>query len=325
VNSLKIAKNIGSVAVRVLNNEAKAIENVTKFINHEFESCVMEIFQSRGKVVVTGVGKSALIAGKIVATFNSTGTPAVFMHAVDALHGDIGIVKQEDIVICISKSGDTPEIKALTPMLKRTGAKLVALVGNTTSYLAMHADFVLNGSIEEEACPNNLAPTTSTTVHLALGDALAICLLELRGFTSDDFARFHPGGSLGKKLFLKVGDIYPLHSLPSVRPKTSVKDVIIEISSKRLGATAVTDEEMNLKGIITDGDIRRMLERENDLTKLQAKDIMTENPKTIHKDEYATRALQLMQENNITQVIVADGSKVLGFIHLHDLIKEGIV
>ncbi|MBM3177564.1 MAG: KpsF/GutQ family sugar-phosphate isomerase [Bacteroidetes bacterium] len=322
---MKIAKNIRATAIRVLNNEANAIENVTKFINDEFESCVSEIFNSTGRVVITGIGKSALIASKIVATLNSTGTPALFMHAADALHGDLGMVRREDIVICISKSGNTEEIKALVPLLKRTGSKLVALVSNTESYLAKQADFVLNGSIGEEACPNNLAPTTSTTVHLALGDALAVCLLELRGFTSDDFAKNHPGGALGKKLYLRVEDIYPSHQLPMVGANTPVKDVIVEISSKRLGAAAVVDGTQKLKGIITDGDIRRMLERHSNLTGLTAQDIMTVNPKTVGKGEFATRALQVMQENNITQLVVEDESKVVGFVHLHDLLKEGIV
>lgn len=322
---MKLTKNIRATAIRVLNNEANAIENVTKFINEEFESCVLEILNSAGRVVITGIGKSALIAGKIVATLNSTGTPALFMHAADALHGDLGMVRKEDIVLCISKSGNTEEIKALVPLLKRKGTKLVALVSNTDSYLATQADYVLNGSIHEEACPNNLAPTTSTTVHLAIGDALAVCLLELRGFTSDDFAKNHPGGSLGKKLYLRVEDIYPAHPLPMVGSNAPVKDVIIEISSKRLGAAAVVDESQRLKGIITDGDIRRMLERHTNLAGLTAKDIMTVNPKTIEKGEFATHALQIMQENNITQLVVESETKVVGFVHLHDLLKEGII
>jgi arabinose-5-phosphate isomerase len=322
---LKISKNIRSIAVRTLNKEAKAIENLTNCIDEDFEACVMEIFRSKGRVVVTGIGKSAIIANKIVATFNSTGTPALFLHAADAIHGDMGMVQPEDIVICISKSGNTPEIKVLTPLLKRRGSKLVALVSNTESYLATHADFVLNATIEEEACPNNLAPTTSTTAHMAMGDALAVCLLELRNFTGEDFAKFHPGGALGKQLYLKVDDIYPGHQFPSVRPETGIKDVIIEISSRRLGAAAVTGNNGILEGIITDGDLRRMLEKHSDLKGLTAADIMSKNPRTVQKGEFAVRALEIMQKNNITQLIVTEEDRAVGFIHLHDLLKEGIV
>lgn len=256
---------------------------------------------------------------------NSTGTPAIFMHAADAIHGDLGMIQHNDIVMCISKSGNTPEIKVLVPLLKRRGSKLVALVSNTNSYLAKQADFVLNATISEEACPHNLAPTTSTTAHMALGDALAICLLELRNFTSRDFAEFHPGGSLGKQLYLRVSDIYTYHGLPAVKKDASLKEVIIEISEKRLGCTAVLDENGKLTGIITDGDLRRMLEKNIPLDAVKASDIMTTRPKTIEKDEFAVKALQLMQENNITQLVVMDGDNVAGFIHLHDLLKEGIV
>lgn len=321
---MKIDKNIRSIAVRVLNNEAKAIEKATNYIDERFEACVQEIFQGTGRVIVTGIGKSAIIANKIVATLNSTGTPAIFLHAADAIHGDLGMVQDGDFVICISKSGNTPEIKVLVPLLKRLGAKLVALVGKTDSFLGKQADFVLNAEIEEEACPNNLAPTTSTTVALAIGDALAVCLLELRNFTSQDFARFHPGGTLGKQLYLKVDDLYPLHPFPHVTQETPIKDVIVEISSKRLGAAAVLDANGNLCGIITDGDLRRMLEKHSDLSGLRAADIMSKNPKTIAKGEFATRALELMQRSNITQLIVADGDRAEGFIHLHDLLREGI-
>jgi len=271
------------------------------------------------------VGKSAIVANKIVATLNSTGTPALFMHAADAIHGDIGMVQPEDIIICISKSGNTPEIKVLVPLLKRRGARLVALVSNTNSYLAQQADFILNATIGEEACPNNLAPTTSTTAHLALGDALAICLLELRDFSSQDFAQFHPGGTLGKQLYLKVDDLLAGHQLPKVSPQTPLKDVIIEISSKRLGATAVTDEKDRLLGIITDGDLRRMLQKESEISRIKAEDIMTRNPKVIARSEFAVTALNMMQQNNITQLVAMDGDKVVGFVHLHDLLKEGIV
>jgi len=322
---LKISKNIHSIAVRTLINEAKAIENLTNCINADFEACVLEIFNSKGRVVVTGVGKSAIIANKLVATLNSTGTPALFLHAADAIHGDLGMVQSEDIVICISKSGNTPEIKVLTPLLKRRGSKLVALVSNTDSYLAKQADFVLNATIESEACPNNLAPTTSTTAHMAMGDALAVCLLELRDFSSEDFAKYHPGGALGKQLYLKVEDIYPNHPLPLVRPEAKIKEVILEISSKRLGAAAVADVDGKLLGIITDGDLRRMLEKHSDLSALKAVDVMSKNPKTIEHGSFAVKALEIMQTNNITQLVVTESERVLGFVHLHDLLKEGIV
>jgi len=322
---LNIVKNIKQIAKDVLINEARAIENLTNFIDNDFEDCVREILQSRGRVVITGIGKSAIIANKIVATMNSTGTPALFMHAADAIHGDLGMIQSNDIVICLSKSGNTPEIKVLVPLLKRRGSKLVALVSNKNSYLAEHADYVLNATISEEACPNNLAPTTSTTAHLALGDALAVCLLKLRDFSSEDFAKYHPGGSLGKQLYLKVEDVISNNQLPLVKLDTPLKDVILEISSKRLGATAVVDKEHNLLGIVTDGDLRRMLQKESNIGEIKAADIMTHSPKTIDKTEFAVKALQMMQENNISQLVVIDGRRVVGFIHLHDLLKEGIV
>jgi arabinose-5-phosphate isomerase len=322
---LKLAKNIKKIAKDVLLNESQAIEKLTEFIDDNFEACVRQIYSAKGRLVITGIGKSAIIANKIVATLNSTGTPSLFMHAADAIHGDLGMIQPDDIVMCISKSGNTPEIKVLVPLLKRRGSKLVALVSNTNSYLAQQADFVLNATIAEEACPHNLAPTTSTTVHLALGDALAVCLLELRNFSTRDFAEYHPGGSLGKQLYLKVSDIYLQHKLPAVSADTPLKDVIIEISSKRLGCTSVLDASNNLLGIITDGDLRRMLEKNVNLERIKASDIMTLNPKTIEKDEFAVKALHLMQQANITQLVVMDGSKVGGFIHLHDLLKEGIV
>lgn len=322
---MNIPKNIKKIAIDVLLNESKAVENLTRFIDDHFEACVNEILQSKGRVVITGIGKSAIIANKIVATMNSTGTPALFMHAADAIHGDLGMIQDDDIVICISKSGNTPEIKVLVPLLKRRGSKLVALVSNTKSYLAEQADYVLNATIAEEACPNNLAPTTSTTAHLAMGDALAVCLLELRNFTSEDFAKYHPGGALGKQLYLKVEDLISRNQLPMVGEQTSLKDVILEISSKRLGATAVINEAGNLAGIVTDGDLRRMLQKESNIGALKASDIMTRSPKTIAKDEFAVKALQIMQENNITQLVVKDGEKIAGFVHLHDLLKEGII
>lgn len=322
---MNIPKNIRSIATQVLLNESKAVENLVNFIDHDFEACVRSILESNGRVVVTGIGKSAIIANKIVATMNSTGTPALFMHAADAIHGDLGMIQQDDIVICISKSGNTPEIKVLVPLLKRRGSKLVALVSNTKSYLAEQADYVLNATIGDEACPNNLAPTTSTTAHLAMGDALAVCLLELRNFTSEDFAKYHPGGALGKQLYLKVEDIISKNQIPQVREHTSLKDVILEISSKRLGATAVINDKNQLLGIVTDGDLRRMLQKETNIGNITAADIMTRTPKVISKHELAVKALQMMQENNITQLVVKDEDQIAGFIHLHDLLKEGII
>ena len=322
---MNITKNIKQIAKTVLINEAKAVENLANFIDNDFEDCVREILQCQGRVVLTGIGKSAIIASKIVATMNSTGTPALFMHAADAIHGDLGMIQTNDIVICLSKSGNTPEIKVLVPLLKRRGSKLVALVSNKNSYLAEHADFILNATIAEEACPNNLAPTTSTTAHLALGDALAVCLLELRNFSSADFAQYHPGGALGKQLYLKVEDVISNNQLPKVKPDALLRDVIIEISSRRLGATAVVNEASELLGIITDGDLRRMLQKESNIAQIKAADIMTRNPKTIDKAEFAVKALQMMQENSISQLVVVNGTQVAGFIHLHDLLKEGIV
>lgn len=322
---MKIAKNIKNTAREVLLNEAKAVEKLIGYLNEDFELCVEEILACNGRVVITGVGKSAIIASKIVATLNSTGTPALFMHAADAIHGDLGMVQKNDIVVCISKSGNTPEVKVLVPLLKRTGAKLIALVSNIHSFLAEHANYVLNATIDIEACPNNLAPTTSTTAHMALGDALAVCLLEARGFSDEDFARYHPGGSLGKKLYLKVNDIYPGNQLPVVKQTAPIKDIIMEISGKRLGATAVVDADTRLVGIITDGDLRRMLEKNTEIGNIQASDIMTQNPVTISKDAYAVRALNIMQHKNITQLIVEERGKVIGFVHLHDILKEGIV
>ncbi len=325
LRALNLVKNIKNIARTVLLNEARAIENLTNFIDENFEACVNEIYSAKGRVVITGVGKSAIIANKIVATLNSTGTPALFMHAADAIHGDLGMIQKDDIVICISKSGSTPEIKVLVPLLKRRGSKLVALISNTNSYLAQQADFVLNATIAEEACPLNLAPTTSTTAHLAMGDALAVCLLEMRDFSPKDFAEFHPGGALGKQLYLKVSDIYLQNALPRVQPETSVTDAILEISTKRLGCTAVIGNDDEMVGIITDGDLRRMLQKNINIGELKAADIMSRNPKSIQKDEYAVKALHIMQENNITQLPVMDQKRLVGFVHLHDLLKEGIV
>ncbi|WP_425635985.1 KpsF/GutQ family sugar-phosphate isomerase [Algoriphagus yeomjeoni] len=322
---MNLAKNIRNTATRVLQNEAQAVLNLIDFLDGDFDACVEHILLSKGRVVITGVGKSALIANKIVATLNSTGTKAIFMHAADAIHGDLGMIQEDDIIICISKSGNTPEIKVLVPLLKKLGSKLVALVSNPKSFLAEQADYVLNATIGEEACPHNLAPTTSTTAHLALGDALAVCLLEARGFTSDDFAKYHPGGSLGKQLYLRVGDVLGGNEIPIVTENAGLAEVIMEISGKRLGATSVVDSAGNLKGIITDGDLRRMLQKSLDIQSLQASDIMTVNPKSISTQEYAIRALNMMKNHNITQLVAMNGDKIAGFVHIHELMKEGIV
>lgn len=321
----KLEKKVIEIAKKVLIDESEAIKSLINTIDTDFESIVNTILASKGKVIVTGIGKSAIVGQKIVATFNSTGQKAVFMHATDALHGDLGIIDGDDTILFLSKSGNTPEIKVLIPLLKRLGNIIIALVSDQSSYLATNANFVINAHINKEACPLNLAPTTSTTVAMALGDALAICLLECRDFDKKDFAKYHPGGSLGKKLYLKVDDLYPLHDLPIVREDESLANVILEITTKRLGATAVIDDNENLIGIITDGDLRRMLKEKLDFQNLTAKNIMGITPKTIEKGTYATQAVLLMQELNISQLIVTDKQKVLGFIHLHDLLKEGLI
>lgn len=320
-----IEKNIIKTAQSVLLEESNAIKSLIDTIDAEFESIIEEILTSEGKVVLSGIGKSAIIAQKISATLNSTGQKSVFMHASDAVHGDLGIIDDKDIIIIISKSGNTPELKILIPLIKRLPNKLIAMVSSLDSFLAENADYIINAYVEKEACPMNLAPTTSTTVALALGDALAVCLLEARGFNRRDFAKFHPGGSLGKKLYLKVNDIYPNNTLPVVTESSSVKEVIFEISSKRLGATAVIDKNNKLTGIITDGDLRRKLIESSNILNLEAKDIMTLSPKTIAPGEYAVNALNLMQSLNITQLIVEKEKEVLGFIHIHDLLKEGLI
>lgn len=303
--------------------ESKAIANLVNFLNDDFENAVNFIYNSNGRVIVTGIGKSANIATKIVATFNSTGTPAIFMHAADAIHGDLGIIQKNDVVICISKSGNTPEIKVLVPLIKNYGNKIIAITGNVESFLGTNADFALNTYVEKEACPNNLAPTTSTTAQLVMGDALAVCLLKLSNFTSHDFAKYHPGGALGKKLYLRVRDLIEKNELPQVSLTTEIKDVIIEISKKRLGTTAVIDNN-KIVGVITDGDLRRMLKDNSDISHLKAKDIMSKNPKTIQVDEMAITALETMENNNITQILVEEDTTYVGVVHLHDLLKEGI-
>jgi len=317
--------SIKQVALKTIGLEAQSIAGLASYINDDFENTIKAIASCKGRVVVSGIGKSAIIAQKIVATFNSTGTPSIFMHAADAIHGDLGMVQQDDVVIIISKSGESPEIKVLVPLIKNFGNTLVAIVGNTESYLAKNATLVINSTVDQEACPNNLAPTTSTTAQLVMGDAMAICLMELKGFQTDDFAKFHPGGILGKKLYLRVSDLFANNEMPSVLADQSLKEVIVEMTSKRLGITAVTDTNKTLLGIITDGDLRRMLEKNVAIDKVKAVDIMTGNPKTIGPDELAIDALDMLRKNSISQLVVIEGNKYLGIIHLHDLIREGLI
>jgi arabinose-5-phosphate isomerase len=317
-------KNIQKIAHQVIKEESNAIAKLSDSINADFISAVETILNSKGRLIVTGIGKSANIATKIVATLNSTGTPAVFMHAADAIHGDLGIVQKDDVVMCISKSGNTPEIKVLIPLVKSLGNPLIANVGNNESFLAKQADFVLNSTVEKEACPNNLAPTSSTTAQLVMGDALAVCLLEMRGFSDRDFAKYHPGGALGKQLYLRVEDLCMNNEKPSVDIQSDIRTIILEISSKRLGATAVI-ENGKLKGVVTDGDIRRMMQKYRNVDPLKASDIMTANPLTIEKNQLAVAALKIMKEKNITQLLVTDEDKYFGVIHLHDILKEGIL
>lgn len=321
---LKNADEIKKIAINTIKTESEAINLLSDFIDDDFVKCVELIYRSSGRVIITGIGKSAIVGQKIVATMNSTGTPAVFMHAADAIHGDLGTICPEDVVICISKSGETPEIKVLVPLLKERGSSLIAIVGATTSYLARQADHVINSTVKQEACPNNLAPTSSTTAQMVMGDALAVCLLEYRGFSARDFARFHPGGALGKQLYLKVGDLYINNPVPQVTIDDNIKTVIVEISSKRLGATAVLDGN-KLKGIITDGDLRRMLEKDIDLSKVTAGDIMSPNPRIIEPETLVVNALHLMQTCHITQLLVTKNDEYLGVIHLHDILREGII
>ena len=304
--------------------ESKAISQMAELVDMNFENAINCIYNSKGRVIITGIGKSANIATKIVATFNSTGTPAVFMHAADAIHGDLGNVLEDDVVICISKSGNTPEIKVLLPLIKNYGNKVIAITGNVDSFLGTNADFVLNTYVEKEACPNNLAPTTSTTAQLVMGDALAVCLLDIKGFTSKDFAKYHPGGALGKRLYLRVSDLIKNNELPKVNKNDSIAKVIVEISEKRLGVTAVIENDI-IVGIITDGDIRRMLTKTTQIENFTAKDIMGKNPKTIHSDAMAIEALEVLENDSITQILaVDDNNNYAGVVHLHDLIKEGI-
>ena len=321
---LKNNVEILEIARQTLQTEAEGIRSISRNLNADFSEIVYQILYLKTRVIITGIGKSGIIAQKIVATFNSTGTPAIFMHAADAIHGDLGMIQQNDLVICISKSGNTPEIKVLVPLLKQGGNKLVAMAGDKDSFLAKQADWLLDTTIDHEACPHNLAPTTSTTAQLAMGDALAVCLLDCREFSSADFAKYHPGGSLGKRLYLTVGDLAAQNEKSFVSSHATVKEVIIEITRNRLGAVAVVDEG-KLNGIITDGDIRRMLNNNSTIDGLIAANIMTKSPKYIDKNELAVNALEILRVNNITQILVGTESKFEGFIHLHDLLKEGII
>lgn len=319
--------NIKEFAKQCITQEAEAIMHLKDFVNDDFEACVNEIFNdNEGRIIVTGIGKSAIIAQKIVATFNSTGTPAIFMHAADAVHGDLGIIQPHDIVMCLSKSGNTPEIKLLLPMIKMMGNKVIAIVGNTDSYLAQHADFILNCTVSKESCPNNLAPTSSSTAQLVIGDAIAVCLISMRGFSDSDFARIHPGGVLGKKLYLKVETLCKQNEKPQVKLDDDLNAIIYEISSKRLGVTAVINDKHEIIGIITDGDLRRMLQSSYDVQNIKAKTIMCASPKIINENEMAVKALEVMRTNNITSLLVVnDNKQYIGVVHLHDIIREGII
>jgi len=319
------ARNPTEVAKQTILLEAEAVRQLVSLITDDFSRAITTITDAKGRLIVSGIGKSAVIAQKLVATLNSTGTPSAYLHAADAIHGDLGMILRDDVVLIISKSGDTPEIKLLTQLIKSFGNNLIAMVGNLSSYLALQADIVLNTTVSQEACPNNLAPTSSTTAQMVMGDALAIALMEQRGFTSADFAKFHPGGALGKKLYLRVADLYIQNEKPVVAPDTMLKGVILEISKRRLGMTAVVNENEELLGIITDGDLRRMLEKTTSLEEMRAEQIMTPQPKTINADAPAIDAMELMRINNITQLPVVVDNRYAGVIHLHDLIREGIL
>lgn len=316
--------SILSIARKTIDLERDAIANLSHLLTDDFANAVKLIYNSKGRVIITGIGKSAIIANKIVATLNSTGTPAIFMHAADAIHGDLGLILKDDIVICISKSGNTPEIKVLVPLIKSGKNKMIAITGNENSYLGQQADFVLNTYVEQEACPNNLAPTTSTTAQLVIGDALAVCLLELKGFSSKDFAKYHPGGALGKRLYLRVSDLSTVNQKPQVNLNTNIKEIIVEITEKMLGVAAVV-ENNKIVGIITDGDLRRMLSKSDSFLGFTAKDIMTNNPKRIDENAMAIDAMELMETHGISQLLVENNGNYAGVVHLHDLIKEGII
>lgn len=317
-------KSILDIAKQTIILESESVANLANLLDSDFSDVVELIYKSKGRLIITGIGKSAIIANKIVATLNSTGTPSVFMHAADAIHGDLGLILEDDLVICISKSGNTPEIKVLVPLIKNAKNKLIAITGNIDSFLGQQSDYNLNAFVAQEACPNNLAPTTSTTAQLVIGDALAVCLLEIRGFSSKDFAKYHPGGALGKRLYLRVHDLSSVNAKPQVQLNTPLKDVIVEISEKRLGVTAVV-ENNKIMGIITDGDLRRMLSKSDNFMNYTAKEIMSSNPKRIEEDAMAVDAMEQMESNGISQLLVESNGDYAGVIHLHDLIKEGII
>jgi len=318
-------QSIKQAALRTIRLEADSIAQLQQYINDDFVNAIHVISAVKGRVVISGIGKSAIVAQKIVATLNSTGTPSVFMHAADAIHGDLGMIQKEDVVIIVSKSGTSPEIKVLLPMIKNFSDKLIAIVGNTESVLATQADIVLNTTVSQEACPNNLAPTSSTTAQMVMGDAIAVALMELKGFSSEDFAKFHPGGTLGKRLYLRVQDLFIHNEQPKVTADAPLKKIIMEMTSKRLGATAVVDADDKLLGIITDGDLRRMLEKSMPSEKIIAENIMTKSPITIEADALAVEALDILRKHDISQLVVTDKLQYAGFIHLHDLIREGII
>ncbi|MFM7645182.1 MAG: SIS domain-containing protein [Sphingomonadales bacterium] len=313
------------IALQTIDLEARSIQALSRSINSDFENAVQTIAQCKGRVVISGIGKSAVIAQKLVATFNSTGTPSLFMHAADATHGDLGMIRPEDVVIIISKSGESPEIRVLLPLIRNFGNPLIAIVGNTGSSLALGATHVLDTTVESEACPNNLAPTSSTTAQLVMGDALAVCLMELKGFNSDDFARYHPGGALGKKLYLRVGDLAAQHAQPKISPSQSIREVIVSMTTGRLGVTVVVNDTDHVLGIITDGDLRRMLEKVTPIDSLTAADIMTSSPCTVHFDELAVVALDLLTKHHISQLVVTDHTTYRGVLHIHDLMREGLI
>lgn len=317
--------SIRQTALHTIQLEAQSVAGLADFIDASFEKAVDTIHHAKGRLVISGIGKSAIVGQKIVSTLNSTGTPSLFMHAADAIHGDLGMVQKEDVVLIISKSGESPEIKVLVPLIKNFGNTLISMVGNTESFLALQGDIVLNTTVSKEACPNNLAPTSSTTAQMVMGDVLAVCLMQLKGFTGQDFAKYHPGGNLGKRLYLRVADLYTANEKPQVLASASLKEVIVEITEKRLGVTAVTDSANLVTGIITDGDLRRMLERSDNIQSITAKDILSANPKTIAPSLLAVEALDVLRNNNISQLIVAENGQYLGILHIHDLVREGIV
>ncbi len=319
------SEGIINLAKNVINKEASAVDNLKNYIDSSFAEISLLIFNSKGRLIITGIGKSAIIGNKIVSTLNSTGTPSIFMHAADAIHGDLGIIQPNDIVLFISKSGNTPELKLLIPLVKKMGNTIIAMVSNTDSYLAQQANHIIKTTVTHEACPNNLAPTSSTTTQLVMGDALAIVLLKLRGFSPKDFAKLHPGGSLGKRLYTRVSDLVDKKRCPCVSPKESIKNTILNISANRLGATVVMNEDDTIAGIITDGDVRRMLEKGVDIDSLVAGDIMSAHPKIIESSELAVMAFNIMEKNKITSVVVSEKGKYIGLVHIHDIIREGIV